>query len=141
MFVLSLTLPTCAGLFSHPKSQEKKTLKNTQAPRPLAYASRFKQDYACHVHCTRSCYVCLRLFERPGSPTSLNKHGSSYLHAQVDSHTQNQKKKKTLKKTCRHHGRLLAHPVSSKNTLVMYIAHEDIMFVCVCLNARALRIL
>ena len=40
-------------------------------------------------------YVCLRLFERPGAPTLLKKHGS-YLHAQVDFHTLNQKQKKNL---------------------------------------------
>ena len=69
-------LPTCAGLYSHPKSQGKTSLKNTQAPRPFACASRVMQEYACHVHCTRGYHVCLRLFERPGSPTSLKKHGS-----------------------------------------------------------------
>ena len=43
-------LPACAGRFSHPKSQEKKTSKNTQAPRPFTCASRFKQEYTCRVH-------------------------------------------------------------------------------------------
>ena len=80
-----------------PKNARKRHLKYTQAPQPFACASRFKQEYAAHVYCTRGYYVCLRLFERPGFSTSLKKHGS-YLHAQVDSHTQNQKKKKNCKK-------------------------------------------
>ena len=80
--------------FSHPKWQDKNTSKknNTQAPRPFYCASRFKQEYATHVPCIRGYHVCLRLFERPGFSTSLEKHGS-YLHSQVGFHTQNRKKK------------------------------------------------
>ena len=77
--------------------KKKKTLKNKKAPRPFGCASRCKQEYAARVHATRGYHVCLRLFERPGAPTSLKKHGSC-LHAQVNFHTQNQKKK-TLKNT------------------------------------------
>ena len=52
----------------------------------------FQAITAAHVHVTRGYHVCLRLFERPGAPTSYTKQGS-YLHAQVDCHTQNQKNK------------------------------------------------
>ena len=78
-------------------ARKKKHVKNTQAPRPFACVSRFKQEYATHVPCTRAYHVCLRLFERPGFSMSLKKHGS-YLHAQVDFHTQNRKKRKQTSK-------------------------------------------
>ena len=52
-------------------TKTQKTQKNTEASQPFACACSFKQGYVARVPCTRGYHVCLRLFERPGAPTSL----------------------------------------------------------------------